>query len=106
MGDAAVEAATSAAVTSAPDTIDAAATSAATTSASDAVVAATAEAATVIPPVDVVPAATAEAAVATPPMEIAPSASIPSTNDAELAAAKERIAELEAQLSKISNISP
>jgi len=83
--DAAVEAATSAAATSAPDAI---------------------VAATVIPPVDVVPAATAEAAVATPPMEIAPSASIPSTNDAELAAAKERIAELEAQLSKISNISP
>jgi len=104
--DAAVEAATSAAATSAPDAIDAAATSAAATSAPDAIVAATAEAATVIPPVDVVPAATAEAAVATPPMEIAPSASIPSTNDAELAAAKERIAELEAQLSKISNISP
>jgi len=87
--DAAVEAVTSTAATSTPD----------------AVAAATAEAVTVIPPADVVSAATAEAAAATPPVEIAPSVSIPSTNDAELAAAKERIAELESRLSKISNIS-
>jgi len=103
--DAAVEAATSAAVAPAVDAAVEAATSATVTSTPDAVVAATAEAATVIPPVDVVPAVTAEAAVATPPVEIAPSASIPSTNDAELTAAKERIAELESRLSKISNIS-
>jgi len=56
----------------------------------------------VIPPVDAVSAASVEAAAVVPPVPAAPVAAAPS---AELIAAKERIVELEAKLSKIAEFS-
>lgn len=56
----------------------------------------------VVPPVDAVSAASVEAAAVVPPVPAAPVVAAPS---AELIAAKERIVELEAKLSKIAEFS-